>query len=377
MIIRLWIALSLLLSAWLPISSAAAAWPATGSYTAWSTCFELHTKATKVDAALDWYWLDLSVFPPAFWAAVKPDGADLRFVRDDMETAINHRLIFIDSGTSKGLVALSQPHGSAGASTDIYSFVFVGNNAASSTSTASTFQSTLEALYMMQEAPTTNTAILDYSGNARDSTTVQGAMTSGDLITGGPHSGLKAVDFDSNDRVAVPSTIFDDSETAGAFTWSGWVYVNDDVSDAGVFGSAGAQFYIRHTDSGNFRAELRNSANSAYFTAEDTTNAWNINQWYMASVVYNGSTLKTYLNGVQKSSVTATSMRSAALSFYLGMDNTNYLRGRLADISIRSVALSVDQLATMYTNVTDSTFWGIDQVDSSASIWFHILIAEE
>lgn len=345
-----------------------AAWPSTGSYTAWSKCFKITSQASKIDAANGWYWLDLDDMPIEFHNAAQEDLDDFR-VTSDGETAINYRLIFYNASADTGLVAIEQPHGSSGASVDVDSYIYIGNAGASSGSSTSTFPSTLECLYMLQEAPTSNTAVLDYTGNGRNSTAVVGSMTSGDLVAGGPHSGLKYMDFDSNDRITVPSTLFDDCETAGAYTWFGWIRIGYTATNNGVWGAAGTQQHIRvdHVNYAGVEAQHRNSANSADFLTDDSTAYVTENTWHMVHAVYNGSTLKLYLDGIEKSSVTATSLRSATLAFNIGHDNTTYLRNRACEIGMYSTALSADQVKTMYTNETDSGFWAISEHTGAAS----------
>lgn len=357
---RFGIALLLALTALVPLSRAEAAWPDDGSYTAWSHKFKITSQASKINGVLDWYWLDLADMPPAFHAAAQVDLDDFR-VTSDGETAIDYNLIYYDAGTDTGLVAIAQPHGSGGASSDVDSYVYIGNAGASSASTTSAFPSNLEALYMLQEAPTSSTAVLDRTANARHSSAIAGSMTSGDLITGGPHSGLKCIDFDSNDRITVPSTIIDDAETANAYTWFGWLKPEDEDADVGAFGSTGSQLTVRHESAGDFAAISRNSANSANFTASGGISG-EMDAWNFVCVVYNGSTLKLYINGAEISSVTATSFRSTTLNFYLGHDNVTYWRGKLAEMGIYSGAFSGDQVATMHTNPTDSGFWVVTEV---------------
>lgn len=346
-----------------------AAWPSTGSYTAWSKCYKATSQASKIDAANSWYFIDLADMPVGFWSNVQADGDDIRTTRDDAETAVNHKLVFIDTAAHTGLLAVDQPHGSGGATADVDTYVYSGNVAASSASSTSVWPSTLEALYMLQEAPTTNTAILDWTSNARNSTAIAGTMTSGDLVTTGPHSGLKAIDFDSNDRATVPSTLFDDCETAGAYTWFAWVRPRVDVADYGIFGTAGAQFAVSFKTSVwlTLEAQSRNSGNTAYFTATGTADNMAKSVWQLCHVVYNGSTLKTYVNGIEKGTVAATSLRSAALGFYIGYDNTQYSDSRLCEVGMYSTALSADQCKTMYTNETDAGFWVITEVTPPAS----------
>lgn len=348
------------------------AWPSSGSYTAWSKCYEVVSQASKIDEALPWYFLDLSTLPSSFWSAVQSDGRDIRFTQDDGETAVYHKLIFIDTGTSKGLVAIAQPHGSGGASSNISTFCYVGNSGASSTSSSSSFQSTLEALYMLQEDPTTAGNTIDWTSNARHSTAVAGAMTSGDLLTTGPHAGLKCVDFDSNDRITVPASLFSACISNNAYTFFAWVYPTVNTSDYGIFGSAGALFAVAFKTSTpwySLYAQSRNSANSAYFsgTAASADNM-DKNRWQLVHVVYNGSTLKGYVDGVEVWSSSATSLRNTSLSFYIGMDNTTYSRCRIAEVGMVSAAYSANAISTMYKNEKDAGFWSSSEVTGSTSI---------
>lgn len=350
----------------LPLASVHAAWPSTGSYTAWGIRYETVSQASKIFAVNSWYFVDLVDMPVSFWLNVQEDGDDIRTTEDDGETAVEHKLFFIDVANQQGLLAIAQPHGTSGDTVDVTSYIYADNPAASSASSTSVFPSTLEGLWMLQEEPTSAAAILDYTGNGRNSDTIGGTMTSGDLLarTDGPHSYLKCIDFDSNDYIRIPSTLFDDCETAGAYTFFAWVRPGNAVDDYGIFGSAGSQFSARFATGGSWytlEALQRNSANSAFFTSTGTADNMAATTWHMIHAVYNGSTLKTYVNGVQTGSVTATSLRSATLNFYMGFDNTTYFRGRQAEVGMYSTALSADQCKTMYTNDTDSGFWVITE----------------
>jgi len=342
------------------------AWPSTGSYTAWSKCFKVTSQASKISAVNSWYFLDLALMPSAFWSAVQADGDDLRFVEDDLETAVNHKLIFIDTGTSKGLVAVAQPHGSSGATVDIDTYCFVGNAGASSTSTSATFPSSMTCLYMLQEAPTSAAAIIDYTSNARNSTAIDGSMTSGDLVSTGPHAGLKCIQFDSNDRATIPAAIFNDCEAAGAYTWFGWLRPVYESANQGAFGAKGTQMRITRKDNSTNNRELivsqRNAANSASFTATASSSTPTLsNAWSLIHSVYNGSTLKGYMNGVEVCSVAATSLQNASVDYWIGHDNATYWRGDLAQIGFYATALSADQIATIYANETDAGFWVVTE----------------
>lgn len=361
MITRFLYAFLLALSALVHVARVEAAWPDDGDYAAWSHCFKLTTQATKIDGALDWYWLDLDDMPPEFWANVKADGGDMRFVKDDLATAIYHRLIFIDTSTGKGLVAVAQPHGTSGASVNVDSYVFVGNASATSPG-ISPFPNTLQGLWMLQEAPTSANAVFDWSGNDRSSTSIAGSMTSGDLITDGPHSGLKSLDFDSNDRVVLPSTIFDACETASAFTFYAWAKPEDEDTDVGLFASEINQFQFLHKNSGAMFAALRYSTNSGDALADSGSwQDWLLDEWAMVHVVWDGSTLKIYHNGVERASVTATSVRSTTANFSLGRGYSLFWRGKIGETGMMSNALSADQIVTMRTNVNDAAFWLIEE----------------
>jgi hypothetical protein len=341
------------------------AWPSTGSYTAWSKCFKCTLQASKISGALAGYFLDLDDMPSAFWSAVQSDGDDIRFTEDDGETSIEHYQDFIDTGTGKGLVWVDCPHAGGAASVDVDVYLYVGNAGASSASTTSAMPATMQARYMLQEQPTSSTAIKDTSGNGRDSTSISGSMTSGDLETNSPHSGLHSIAFDTDDRATFASTLFDACESANAFTWSGWVHLNSNPAGGlGFFGSGGSQFHVgRDGISEELVVSIRNSANSANFTATSSTggSGFPISTWIWLAVVYNGATLKGYINGSEVASASATSIRSASLNFYVGHNNTNYSRSNMAEVIIHSEALSADQISTYYANETDSAFWAISE----------------
>jgi hypothetical protein len=339
------------------------AWPSSGSYTAWSKCFKCTSQASKISAVLSGYFLDLSLMPSAFWGAVQSDGDDLRFTEDDGETAVSHQLIYINVGATDGLVWVAQPHGSGGASADVDTYCYVGNAGASSTSTSAGYPSTLEALWMLQEAPTSSTAVVDWSGNGNGSTSIAGSMTSGDLIAGGPFAGLKSLDFDSNDRLVFPAALFNPCEAASAFTFSCWNHPDDEDTDIGLFASEINQFQLLHKNTNAINALLRNSTNSGEAIADSGLwQQWWVDEWSLIHVTWDGSTLKAYLNGVERASVAATSVRSVDSNFSLGRGYSAFWRGKIGPTAVHSSTYSADQCATQYNNEAGTGFWVIAEV---------------
>lgn len=340
------------------------AWPSSGSYTAWSACFKVTSQASKISAVLPGYFLDLSLMPAEFWSAVQSDGDDLRFTEGDGETAVSHQLIYINVGATDGLVWVAQPHGSGGASADVDTYCYVGNAGASSTSTSAGYPSTLEALWMLQEAPTSSTAVVDWSGNGNGSTSIAGSMTSGDLIAGGPFAGLKCLDFDSNDRVVFPAALFNACESASAFTFFCWNKPEDEDTDVGLFASEINQFQVLHKNSGAIHALLRNSTNSGEAIAESTIawEDWWLDEWSLIHVTWDGATLRAYHNGVERASAAATSVRSVDSNFSLGRGYSVFWRGKIGVTGMYSACFSADQCATQHANETDAGFWVIEEV---------------
>ncbi|MEM0541136.1 BspA family leucine-rich repeat surface protein [Flavobacterium sp. j3] len=136
-----------------------------------------------------------------------------------------------------------------------------------------------------------------------------------------------------------------------------WINLNSAFSATGVIaGQPG--FQLRINSSRNLEAVVNGSTVSFSTTMIPySTAVLNTSQWYHVGAVYNGSTVKLYLNGVMVASGAATgSIASAALT--LGKNpiaDSNYFRGKIDEVRIFNVALTDLQFQRMVYQEVQNT----------------------
>jgi surface protein len=136
-----------------------------------------------------------------------------------------------------------------------------------------------------------------------------------------------------------------------------WVDLNSAFSAAGVIaGQPG--FQLRINSSRNLQAVV-NGSTITYSTpvAPFATAVLNTSQWYHVGAVYDGSTVKLYLNGVMVASGAASgNIASAALT--LGKNPSaasNYFKGKIDEVRIFDVALTDLQFQRMVYQEVQNT----------------------
>jgi hypothetical protein len=129
-----------------------------------------------------------------------------------------------------------------------------------------------------------------------------------------------------------------------------WIDLNSTFSATGVVaGQPG--FQLRINSSRNLEAVVNGT------TVAFNTTALNTSQWYHVGAVYNGSSVKLYLNGVMVASGAASgNIASAALT--LGKNpsaDSNYFRGKIDEVRIFDVALTDLQFQRMVYQEVQNT----------------------
>jgi len=148
----------------------------------------------------------------------------------------------------------------------------------------------------------------------------------------------------SNTAISMTCKVYPKNPSPGWPAFNGIVgYRNDSNFD----------FYIIQLSSNSIEARFRNSSGTAYDIVYSglTLNAWN--HFYM---VYNGSTLKLYKNGVEVGSVAASGGAPASntSTFKIGLVSfgvTNfYHTGNIDEVSLWNKALTAAEVTAIHTN---------------------------
>lgn len=153
-----------------------------------------------------------------------------------------------------------------------------------------------------------------------------------------------------------------------AFAMACWVYPSN-ASPAfpnfdGVIGyrnESNADFFILQLSATNFEARLRNSAGSAFTINSPTCQ---VNQWQHVALVYTGTQLRFYHNGVLSQSIAATgSISNANVPFNIGripfQTTPFWLQGRLDEVGIWGRALSDSEVNCLFRQKLDTSMNGL------------------
>ncbi|HEX2615926.1 MAG TPA: LamG-like jellyroll fold domain-containing protein [Flavobacteriales bacterium] len=173
-----------------------------------------------------------------------------------------------------------------------------------------------------------------------------------------------ALDFDGIDDQVTASNGSAGIANAAAITLGCWVYPRNAAPEypdfdgfAGFRNEFDADFYLLQISPANtVEARFRNSLGDAYsVTLEDLE----LDSWQYLTLVYDGSMLRLYLNGVEAASTAASgTITSATEAFHIG--NVPYtqadflLDGKVDDVALWSRALSAQEVMCAMHDVSTS-----------------------
>ena len=162
-----------------------------------------------------------------------------------------------------------------------------------------------------------------------------------------------------------------------AFSISGWVNPQSDVSHSGFFGfrnNTDADFYLLQlTNTNNIEARFRNSSGVAYDIIAN--NALDFNQWQHLALTYDGSYIRLYKDGSLVDSTPANGIIAQNFdSFKLGaldyQGTLFHMIGNLDEIRLWDVTLSTNEinnwmcvgLASTHPNYTNLMgYWNLNE----------------
>ncbi len=171
-----------------------------------------------------------------------------------------------------------------------------------------------------------------------------GTITGGATWATGQIGG--ALQFDGVDDRINAGPIF--SSSPSAFTVTAWVKQNTMVSGASIAGKFSAnQGFIMQSSIGAGTYRNRCTVNT---TAVSSNAGMSAGQWYLMACTWDGSTLHTYLNGVDEGSVIAVTFTNPSGNFEIGKVAGNAAtNGIIDDVRVYNRALSVSELSQLYT----------------------------
>lgn len=295
------------------------------------------------------------------------NGYDITFTTSDGTSGLNHEIISFDATTGAYVAWVNVPTISYNSDTDIY--IYYGNSGVSGDpSTTATWNSDYVAVWHLEEDPNGDVAgsMLDATSNNNDGQP-QGTMTTADLVSGQIGN---AIDFDgTDDYITVPDAT-SLQVTDNTITLSAWVDTEGNLdNDEGFIlkGSNNDESYMLGTnDAGASNEELRgrinDSGNNFQGGAIPTTS------WAYATVVYDGTNVIGYINGVEQfSSAFSTNIEAGVgeavlLGTRADLTGTRFFEGILDELRISEAAHTAGWVLTEYNNQSDpSTFYAFGE----------------
>ncbi len=334
----------------------------------WQKGVELTIDAANIDETLTDFpvYVDLADLGSEFWAGVQSDGRDIRVTSSDGVTEVPYEIVSINAVGEAGELYFKAPVISS--STDSTFFIYYDNEEAISYLETDEFGSenvwtnNFEAVYHLSEDPSaTAPQMKDSTSNNRDLTS-EGAMTSGDLVSGQLGG---AIDFDgSNDALRNSTWDWLGNEVTVTY-WNN--ILSGEVVESTPFG---------FTDVGNVRLSAHSpwTDNNLYFDYGTyttggrlaTSYAAKLNKWShiaLSSTGSNNTFTGIYLDGALASSRLSSVKPNVTLSnFDLG--NGDY-RGRIDEFRVSGVSRSAAWISAEYINqFTSTAFYATTSVDT-------------
>lgn len=183
-------------------------------------------------------------------------------------------------------------------------------------------------------------------------TTLTGAITAASPATadsGWSNSGKfnKALSFDGSDDVAVVTNAaaIDLDGNLATHTFSSWVYADSDgENDTGEIYAKGTNTYLRVDSEGAGLVDLECNLDQTTDTNVNVTDAFAISTWNHVACTWDGTTMKVYVNGLEKGSSAAGSGAIATDANNIRIGGTNAFDGKIDEFKIYNSALSAEQI---------------------------------
>lgn len=332
--------------------------------------FSVTISNVQVTADLTDYpiYVDLSDMPASFWAAVANGGGDIRVYKDDGTTELAREVVKCDTATELGELHIKYA-GTLSSSIDTVIIIDV-DGARSDYATTDTYgrNNVWSGHNIVQHLESTGD---NSTGGANPSVNTV-AYTDGNIGEGATQTDGSARGFDF-------ATSF--SITSAPVVHSAWFksVANFNQDNGGmslvVYTRPSSPYYSCYLqmimgslsgDRGKIRFYLRNTSSVSVLC--DSPLQYNDGQWHLARGVYNGSTLKLYVDGVLVQTASASGSLQASGKTTTGTNwdeaAANVWVGEYDEVrSQNSFEVSADYASTEYNNQNSpSTFYSVAEL---------------
>lgn len=327
---------------------------------------------TKVDADLTNFpvYVDLSNLPTGFHSHVnQTDARDIRVTKSDETTELPREVVYYDAVNDKGELHFKADSLANSTNTDFY--IYYGNASASDYAATDTYgrnnvwDSNYKGVWHLKESPSgTTDEIKDSTSNGNDGTT-NGSMDSTDLVDGKIG---KALDFDgSNDYIDCGNNT--SLQMTSAISVEAWIYptATNDSWDKAV--SKGENTWGLELKTDNSRYGFTVYSGGFKVSRGGT---YTQSQWTYLVGTFDGTTVRTYVNGAVGDITASASSISNPAQYSLNIGRnaaaTQYGATKIDEVRISNVARSSTWISTEYNNQSSpSTFYSVGSEETGAT----------
>ncbi len=289
------------------------------------------------------------------------NGNDILFTSDDGITKLNHEIEQYNTSTGQLIAWVNVP--SLSSSTNTILYMYYGNsNASNQQNTAGVWDSNYSGIWHLPNG--TNLSANDSTSNANNGTIYGVTPTTGKIGGAGYFNGSSYIEVPNSSSLQVGKP---------GFTFEAWVNPNN-ISNCGSFNC------IIFNEENSYEWAISNNGLLGIAIA-NTTPGWNwvstsqiipTNQWTNLVITYDGSYIKTYINGTLQNTITGSgNLTSVTTALRIGARGAPssafaFWYGSLDEIRISSIARSSSWISTAYNNENSpSSFFTLGSQETS------------
>lgn len=305
-------------------------------------------------------------------AGVSGGGGDFVFTSSNGTTKLDHEIEKYASSSGELLAWVEVP--TLGAITDTAIYVYYGGPSSGATNQNKTgvWDSDYKGVWHLPESgDSTGNDYLDSTTNANN---LQGGGGTAANVPTQSSSGLMngAQNFDgSNDLLNRASTT--SLEITGSVTLSAWVNVTDSGSEQVIIAKPESDtshtnpyfdysIHLLRVDASTLTPRFWTSSSNNGRNCASTVNI-STGSWYYIIGVYNGSSMKTYVDGVERCTTDVSgAIDNSAKKLFLGANGGSgeVFENLMDEVRISGSARSADWITTEYNNQSSSsTFYAV------------------
>lgn len=327
-----------------------------------------HTKVTGSSAHSNFPML-ISITDTNVRDNAQADGYDILFT-DENDTKLAHEIETYNSSTGELIAWVKVPSLKHNEATILY--MYYGNAGASNQQNVTSVWSDYGMVQHLEETTTGNTDFKDSTSNDNDSTVVNmGAGSDADAI--GKINGAVELDGSATDYIRIGTSSSLTPSTG--ITGSAWFKPNTVDANQTIFVSSHNSspwyaYYMSLDTDNDLGVEIRNSSGQSGFSG--TTNSpVSVGNWYYGTFTWDGTTVRTYLNGSASNTYTGTrtgTLLQSNLSFEISESASDPFDGFVDEVRITSQVRSADWISTEYNNQNSpSTFMSFGGQETQAT----------